>query len=218
MAGRRFTLSHATVAVLVLALGVLLFGRNGPIGSRLSARSARLAAESLVRSLWAPLSATTTRLGSATRDAQLVMFTDYHCSYCQEADRVISGFLRTHPEISIAVRHLPVSGPSGEQSASLAICAAEQGAFGEASAVLYQAAAKTTGAVDVTELLQATGSLAPEPLAACLSSERPRTRLAADIEFAKQIGIRGTPTFLTQDGSIGHLPELSGILNSVAEQ
>ena len=129
----------------------------------------------------------------------VVEFLDYQCPAC----RAIHSATRRVQREGIRIVHLqlPLDGlhPAARDAARLAVCAEEQGLFGPTHDLLM-----TTpfwdGAATLTELAGSVPGLNPAELGRCLESERPAARLARDLEFARRLGIQGTPTFVGRGG------------------
>jgi len=145
-------------------------------------------------------------IGSTRPDVVLVEFSDYQCPHCgrrhEELRRLVQ---QAAGRLQVVHRHLPldqachpdVDRPFHRWScryAEFAACADEQGQFWAANDFLFQQGRRRER-IEPRDVVAAAG-LDERRFAECLESGRGRRVVAADIEAARALGIRGTPTFL----------------------
>lgn len=213
----RTTLTNITNVMILSAIALFLGGKNSPVRSAYAGWKADRQSTRYIRENWDNIGMAATRLGDKTRPAVVTMFTDYHCRYCQQADRYIDSVLHAEPDLAIAVRYLPVSGALGQRSAQAALCAADQNAFAKMSAGLY-GAAELSSEPDYASIAKAAGVQDQSAFARCMSNPLPGPRVSADIELAQRIGIAGTPAFVLRDGTVGRLKDLPNLISTLQRQ
>lgn len=210
----RFSLSGVTNVIILVAAAILVVGSNSPVRVAFSRWSASRQASKYIQTNWKHLTDVRTRLGMDRELADLVMFTDYSCPYCQQANALIESFLKTAPDVTIAIRYLPVTGAEGERSARAAICAMSELRLEKLSSALYRAV-PLSSEPDYVGLARSAGVADSAAFSTCFSSSLPQRRLQEDIQLAHRIGIAGTPSFLLPNGTLGQLSDLSAILKSL---
>lgn len=179
-----------------LILGYLIWGREAP---QSAAPASDLASqiENLPRHE-VPIEADDPVLGAADAPITIIEFADFQCPYCQQHA------LETYPllladygdQIRFVYKDFPISSihPDAFPAALAAQCALEQDAFWEYHDLLfsgrlglgresYLAYAGDLG-LDVTEFT------------ACFDGERYTDAVQADYNFAVELGISSTPTFI----------------------
>ncbi len=143
------------------------------------------------------------RSGSATAPIQIVVFTDYECSFCR-AFEVTLGRTQDSLGDSVAVTYRALPLPIHRAGYKLAIgsfCAEDQGAFAAYHVEAFEAAGRVTASTgpDSTEL--APGAVAThagvanlERFAECLRRPETRDRLVRNARDASRLGLAGVPT------------------------
>ena len=183
-------------------LAVVLLGPSGAIGSRaVGALDTWKTGRTLAR-IWPTLSDAPSRLGVADgqSNATIVEFIDYECPSCRRVAADVSTVVSSG-KVDLVVRHLPLSAihPSARQAALAAVCAENHGLFAEAHTSLLDNGdwAETT---DWLGWARSVGIEDTESFESCLLDESTSNRVDEDIRLAGQVGVTGTPTFVTQKG------------------
>ncbi|MEK9500424.1 DsbA family protein [Gaopeijia maritima] len=138
------------------------------------------------------------RTGPPDAAITIVEFGDYRCAACQTAEDHFSAVRRKFSDVAFVYRHFPI--PVHEFSTEAAVaaeCAGEQGLFWPMHEELYNM--ETVALDSFPQAAQRVGVKSLSDFRACLSSEEPRARIEADRVLARQLGVRGTPTFLVND-------------------
>lgn len=136
------------------------------------------------------------RKGSATASVTIVEFSDYQCPYCKRAQSTLAEVLKHYgSDVSLVFKDLPIASlhPEAETAAQAARCAGEQGKYWEYHEALFQAPRLEQGSY--AELARSLG-LDADKLQSCLSSQKYKGDVDADLEEAANLGIQSTPTFL----------------------
>lgn len=147
---------------------------------------------------WEELAATKARVGALDGESLLmVKFSDYQCRYCKMAHSEIETLVKA-PEAAVGIRHFPVVAihPYATKAAIASICGEFQDRFSEMHAELFRVD-DWQQEPDWVALGIAAG-LEVEHFRACLRSERAQQRLEDDLALAAELGVTGTPTFVTR--------------------
>jgi len=202
IAPMKMSFSRFVDVVLVVsaltAVGVILSRRESP--PRSDTATPTLA---VVRSHWAQLRSSGSRLGSATASTAIVEFSDYECPFCRRSDSVVADFLSRRSDVALVYRHLPLTElhPRAEDAARLAICAGTQNKFPEMHEFLMaMVSGPTLSDSRLRRAAAAVGIPDPGELTRCLYSESTQETLDTDRALATAIGIQGTPVFVSQHG------------------
>lgn len=207
---------NSAVNIGILAvLGVLLFGPRGPAGTRitrwLQARESRSQAEKL----WPQLIAASSALGPAMDKPRIVVeFIDYQCPSCASiADHLEAAVERTGTRVII--RHFPLPGHAfAIAAAKMAICAENEAFQKIHHALLTVDWISMTSQPDWRMLAEGAGVSDLDRFETCLDSDATMQRLALDRGFAKVLNVRGTPTFVSQQGVFFGSGQMERVLGS----
>jgi protein-disulfide isomerase len=143
-------------------------------------------------------------LGNSQGKVTLVEFSDFACGFCRQSVGDIDALIAEHPDLRIVIRELPILSPDSADAARMALAAAEQGKYaafhqamfaaGRPSAATIQAAAQSAG-LDMVRAKATAGSPKIE------------AELQRNMEFARQLGFSGTPSWIAGDqiisGAVG---------------
>jgi protein-disulfide isomerase len=138
-------------------------------------------------------------MGNPAARAIVIQYTDFDCPFCLSfAKDTLPEFIRTYVDsgrVRFALRHLPLEKihPHAARAAAAAECGGRQGKFWEMHNALFD----KPSARDLRDLLhlgKAIG-LNAEVFGTCLKGEA-AARINADVESARELRIKGTPTFV----------------------
>jgi hypothetical protein len=138
-------------------------------------------------------------VGGSEAPVQIVEFVDFECPACQFfAPRLRSLVDSSDGLINLTIKHLPLSDIHANAyiAALGAHCAHEAGRFWDYSDRLYQEQSRL--AVAGYDFLMETAlklELPPDEFRGCLQSTATRGAVDADLDLARRLGIRQTPTF-----------------------
>ncbi len=139
----------------------------------------------------------------------IVEFGDFQCPYTQEASGIVRRLMTRYAgQVRFIYRDYPIESlhPLALQAAEAAECAREQGKFWPYHDKLYAGQA-TLSLAEMMRYGEEIG-LDTARFENCVVAARYRNLVEADIAAAKQIGIRGTPTFFFNGQRIeGVIPE-----------
>lgn len=186
---------NRTVNVLVVGIvAFALFQPGGVVSERWRAWQRDRLVEKELSEGWQAMT------NGSGRSPVLVTFTDYQCQFCRMAEDSIR--LLEEVGVDVIFRHLPLTQihSRAAEAAAVAICAEEQDVGGVVHDFLTRTSEwESAGKIDEFGPLVALVP-APDALRACLDSDRPALRLAADAALAERLGIVGTPTFVGPEG------------------
>lgn len=189
---------------VVAAVGFAAFGPNRPgrayVSSWIQARA--------IDGRWAWLTTRGGRIGSQSASAVvLVEFGDYQCPWCREAQKSVDTLLQKYPNVALVYHQFPLAiHPRARLAAIASLCAQKQGAFKAMHGFLYTEndwqRDSSPGWVSIAALTDVSDTAA---FGACLRQERVAT-LDTSIAVGHELGVTGTPTFLSKNGFLDRAP------------
>lgn len=194
---RRF--SEALLAIALIGGTVWLVVRpNGIWENWREGAVATAQQQAVIAQRWSEITATTAVLGSG-ESAKVVMFVDYHCPFCRRNHEIIETALADHPGESIGIRFFPLGHPRSFEAATAAVCASRVGVFAAFHSRLYEAESLTE-VPDWVTVARESGVEDIGGFQACLASAEAAAAVDGDIRLARELGVSGTPTWVTRDG------------------
>ena len=218
----RGRLNRIVNLAILATLVVLLLNPSGIIGRWLGSRYEGWKQRETIMRLWPELvdAGSVLPAGGATeRERVVVEFTDYECPACRSVAESVSAHA-VDAGVQVVIRHLPLDAihPRAREAAAAAVCAERAGVFGRVHEMLM-ADEEWIAAPNWRELAIAVGANAGA-FTACMSSDATRDRLLRDAALAGELGVVGTPTFVTRQGlfaGAGAFAEAVGGLPSARE-
>lgn len=194
-------LERATnIAVNVAVLAFLAYALVAPEGL-LAKKYARWRSERVTKAtierFWPALTASAP---AGAKDV-LVEFMDYQCPYCRSMYPVVAQWETGSGGTTLYV-HVPRDEihPFASAAATAAICAEEQGSFSTMNRYLNTNDSWMAADVKWDNVAAAGGVSDVDAFRQCLDSDRPLERLNHDRAIAEEIGVAGTPTFVSPHG------------------
>lgn len=153
------------------------------------------------------------RTGSSVAPVVVVMFSDFQCPFCRNADRDLAELRAEQPSMfSILYRHYPLSFHEYAHGAALAaVCADRQGAIDRMHDLLF-ANRDSLGKQSWSEYARLANVSNISSFDSCINSAYADSMLRADSVAGEQLRIRGTPTFLINDLRVVGYPGKDSIL------
>jgi protein-disulfide isomerase len=143
-------------------------------------------------------------LGNPRGTVTLVEFTDFACTYCRQSVAEVEQLVAANPDLRVVVRELPILSPQSADAAKMALAAAEQGKYPAFHRAMF--AAGRPSPETIAAAAQAAG-LDMERARRTLADPRLETELARNVDFARQLGFNGTPSWIAGDrllsGAVG---------------
>lgn len=135
-------------------------------------------------------------------DAPVIIteFGDFGCPACRQWHRsgIKAQIQRTFgDDVTFVFRHFPIITRQSPQAAEASQCAAEQGNFWGYHDYVYEQG----DGLSVEQLVSYAGAVGLDATAfeTCLTEGRYEDYVDAEMRLARQVGARGTPTFLVND-------------------
>src|SRR5438128_5979512 len=121
-------------------------------------------------------------------------FSDFQCPYCQRAAVVVEQLRQTYGDnVKFVFKQMPLPMHQyGFKAAEAAVIAQQQGKFWEYHDRLFSASDLS---VDALKAMAAEVGLKPDDFSQALDSPATRAAVEKDVQEARQLGVRGTPTF-----------------------
>jgi protein-disulfide isomerase len=191
--GRR--LERAVNLGIIVLAAYWLLGANGPARQAIDLAMANHRG----RKVWPELVAAQSRLGSSSVPGTVVEFVDYQCPSCAVADSLIRLYMTDIDHVALVVRHLPINSihPFADDAARAAVCAEAFGIFEIVHHKLFRLWSADRAPPD-WDAFAADVGISSDRLQACMRSKQTSERLDVDRRLAGELGVRGTPTFLTE--------------------
>lgn len=189
---------------------------GGPMRERLKAWAAARTTQAALKQRWTTLTDSPGRFGVG-KHVRLVEFVDFECPYCVSASSKIDSLVDDNPELAVGVRHLPLPIHSAaEGAARAAVCAEAQGRFPAMAKRLF---GNSTWQKDQNWIREAVAAGLADTLAfrRCLAAESTTQRLATDRALATELGVRGTPTFVTAHRLIAGIPSQAQLREALSD-
>jgi len=134
--------------------------------------------------------------GSPQAPVTIVEFSDFQCPYCKQSESTLKDLLaRYDGQVKIAWRDFPLREihPLAQTAAEAARCAGDQGKFWEFHDALFADQSKLKEA-DLIASAKAIG-LNEKSLRSCLASGKFKSKIEADLDEGRKVGVVGTPGF-----------------------
>lgn len=130
----------------------------------------------------------------------IVEFSDFQCPFCARADKTMRRLKEERGGVvRMVFKHLPLDSvhPKARPAAMAAMAAGEQGKFWEYRDILFERQGEWANGDAGKKFAEYAGELGldVEKFKADLSNDEYRERVEKDMELAKKLGARATPTF-----------------------
>lgn len=143
-------------------------------------------------------------LGNPQGKVTLVEFTDFACTYCRASVAEVEALIAANPDLRVVVREMPILSPQSAEAARMGLAAAEQGKYAAFHKAMF--AAGRPDARTIAAAAQAAG-LDMERARKVMADPGIDAELAANLDFARQLGFDGTPSWVVGDqafsGAVG---------------
>lgn len=148
-------------------------------------------------------------LGNPKANVSVVVFYDPRCPYCRRMMPVFSQLLQSDSNVRLVLKDLPILGPASVLETHALIAAQKQGGYLKLMSALMAAPPDATQTM-VEEQAGKLGLDVPR-LRQDMQDASIATRIDANLDLARKLGIEGTPMMVVGDqvmqGAVG-LPEL----------
>lgn len=212
---RRLGEASANIAIVVFLL-YLALRPSGLVGSWWLERAARTEFRAAVGARWEEL------VGPQQVDSDgrvLVEFLDYQCPACRAMERSLQQAV-ADGRLVVVRHHFPLAmlHPLAEGAARAVLCAEEIGQGEDLHQVLIHTEDWMQEAGRIMEAAAQAGIADTLSLGECMESEATNTRLQAGVELARELGLRGTPSFVSRGGVIVGGADIEALVSLAAQR
>ncbi|MCB9799817.1 MAG: thioredoxin domain-containing protein [Candidatus Omnitrophica bacterium] len=132
--------------------------------------------------------------GPADAPVTMVTFSDFHCPFCSRLAPTLEKVVEKYPgKVRLVFRHFPLSFHAGsDQTHAATECANEQSKFWQFHDILFADMKADRSAAGLKAIAQKAG-LDMSKFDVCVSSNRNKSVVDADIAAGTKAGVRGTP-------------------------
>ena len=136
-------------------------------------------------------------LGNPDGDVTVVEFFDYNCGYCRRAVDTMVGLMAADPEVRVVMREFPILSEGSVEAARVALAAHQQGAY----EAMHDGLLRMSGRADAASALQMAEALGLDmaQLEVDMADPSIDAHIAASQDFARRLGVNGTPAFVIGD-------------------
>ncbi len=134
--------------------------------------------------------------GDPNAPITIVEFSDFQCPFCKKSESTLHELLTKYSgRVKLAYLDFPLREihPQAQSAAEAARCAGEQGKFWEYHDALYEEQSKLDGAELLTHARAL--HLDEKSFQSCLNSGKFKSKIEADMEQGRKVGVAGTPGF-----------------------
>ena len=142
-------------------------------------------------------------IGNKNAKITILEFGDYQCTFCYKFNHeTLNKIKKTYVEtgkISFTYKDFPLNGYDSILAAQASFCAEDQGKYWEYHDILFENwAGERTGWITIEALHSFAKQikLEPEQFNECLNNNKHRQKVIDNENFAKDVGINATPSFL----------------------
>ncbi|MEK9831531.1 MAG: DsbA family protein [Rhodospirillaceae bacterium] len=136
-------------------------------------------------------------IGNPDASVTVVEFFDYQCPYCKRVAEDLAVLAAEDSDVRIVFKEFPVFGTESSLAARAALAAAKQGKYAE----FHLALMRLRGAPSETAIFHIAGRLGMNAgrLRRDMGAPEIEDQIQANLQLARQIGVRGTPAFIVGD-------------------
>lgn len=141
-------------------------------------------------------------LGNPNGTVTVVEYLDYACPFCKQAHTAVDNIIARRKEVRVIVAQRPILGPDSEKLARFALAADLQGKFRQTHDALYDKFGddhQTKATDEALKDIAAKVGLDYARLQRDMNGQQVSDSLKKQTDYANQIGIAGTPFFITSD-------------------
>ncbi len=155
-------------------------------------------------------------LGNPDGSVTLVEFSDYQCTYCKAMYPRLEKALAEDDDVRVVLKELPILGATSTVAAQAALAADRQGKYAE----YHRALMVLRGRLTEDAVFTAAEDVGLDVARLKKDMEDPAilAKLAENRRLAQDLGISGTPAFVTADGVIPGAVDLETLRQVIAEQ
>ncbi len=158
------------------------------------------------------------RIGPERATVTIVEFGDFQCPACGRFHSAVLGVLAKYPaDVALVYRQLPLEDihPVAYPAAKAAFCAAEQGRFGAMHDALFQSQADL-GSRSLLSFVSEAAIRDSAAFSTCLVNAERISSIDSDIQLARTMNLRGTPTVIINGMLYASVPDSARLERVVA--
>lgn len=153
-------------------------------------------------------------LGNPDGKVTLVEFSDFACTYCRQSVADVEALVAENPNLRVVMRELPILSPESAEAARWGLAAAEQGRYPAFHKAMF--AAGRPGPETIAAAA-ATAGLDIERARKFAASPVVEAELQRNLEFARQLGFNGTPSWVIGDAVLSGALGKEELAKAIAE-
>jgi hypothetical protein len=141
-------------------------------------------------------------LGNPKGTVRVVEYVDYACPICKTANQAVESIVAKRPEVRVTIAMRLIFGQDSEKLARFALASDLQGKFPATHDALYNAFGDHHDTKPTDEALKAVAAkvgLDYERVVRDMNGPKVNATFANQMKVADQIGVSGTPFFITSD-------------------
>jgi len=146
------------------------------------------------------------KIGLSTAPVSIVEFGDYQCTFCYKFHQSTLSDIKIEyidtGKVNYVYRDFPLNGPNSVLAAEASYCADEQNKYWQYHNIIFKNwAGENTGWVNMNSLVEfaVQANLDIPEFRNCLNEHKYYEKVTDNENYARQIGINATPTFLIFD-------------------
>lgn len=136
-------------------------------------------------------------IGPKDADVTIYEFFDYNCGYCKRAFDDIQKVTNEDKNVKFVFLEMPILGPTSFTAAQMSMAAHKQGKYVEYHTKLMSFRGQKTA--DALKNIAKEVGLDVSQLEKDANSSKIKQHIAKSTDFAKEVGVRGTPAFIVGD-------------------
>ena len=135
-------------------------------------------------------------IGAAPEKAKVAVieFFDYHCGYCKRATGLVQELAKNDPDVKVVFRELPILREESRIAAEYALAARAQGKYSDLHFAMMKAQGTLTE--DRIKSIAKKAGLKLSDLEKAVKDPSVKAAVAESLNFAREMGADGTPTFI----------------------
>jgi protein-disulfide isomerase len=153
--------------------------------------------------------------GSASKDLEIVEFSDFECPHCKVAQATMDNLVRDYPSARVVYQYFPLVSihPWAHKAAAYGVCVAEQSnaAFFKFADAVFAGQEQTTesNADDMLKAAATKAGVDADKAASCAVKAPALDKVDQSVALAEQLGVNSTPTIYINGRPISLGPNLT---------
>lgn len=154
-------------------------------------------------------------IGNAKGDVKIVEFFDYNCGYCKKANPTVRKLIEDDKNVKLVYKEFPILAESSRTASKYALAALKQKKYAE----FHNAVMEFKGQLSDEKLLELAGQvgLDKDRLKKDAESADIAAQINADQDLGREIGAKGTPTFVIGEKVVPGAIELEDLKAIIAD-